>query len=225
MKHNPAASAKSPRDETVCQSVATPGRCQPEKTVPTELAPAEWEALGSTRELTGSGQMDTENAQEPAPQGEDSARLEGQNKKVIKTLGDYQLLRKLGDGAMGVVYKARQIPTGREVAVKVLFKHIAKNPKLVERFNREARASNSLDHPNVVQGFGVDEEQGFHYFVMEYVDGESLQKVLNRLGKLRWATPCTWSCAVPPACSTPTTTRSFTGTSSPTTSWSRGKAR
>jgi serine/threonine-protein kinase len=98
-------------------------------------------------------------------------------------LDDFRLLKKLGEGAMGSVFKASQISYDRLVAVKVLFQHVARNLKLVERFYREARVSGCLDHPNIVAGFGVGESHGWHYFAMEYVDGVSVQDWLDRLGK------------------------------------------
>jgi serine/threonine-protein kinase len=99
-------------------------------------------------------------------------------------LDDFRLLEKIGEGAMGAVYKGRQLSLDREVAVKVLFKHVARNQKLVDRFYREARVSGCLDHPNIVQGYGVGESQGWHYFAMEYINGNSLHDWLGRLGKL-----------------------------------------
>lgn len=97
-------------------------------------------------------------------------------------LGDFKLLRKLGDGAAGVVYHARQISFERDAAVKVLFKT---SPKQIERFYREARLAGQLDHPHIVQGYAVGEDRGLHYFAMEYVDGHSLQHLLNKLRRLR----------------------------------------
>jgi eukaryotic-like serine/threonine-protein kinase len=99
-------------------------------------------------------------------------------------LGDFRLVQKLGEGAMGSVYRAEQISTPGVVALKVLFPHMARNPKFVERFYREALTMGRLDHPNIVRGFAVGEDQGWHYFAMEYVDGRSLQKWLGLLGKL-----------------------------------------
>jgi eukaryotic-like serine/threonine-protein kinase len=100
-------------------------------------------------------------------------------------LGDYRLVRKLGEGAMGAVYKAKQISqNGRNVALKVLFRHVAKKPRCVERFYREARVMMQLDHPHIVRGYAVGEEQGLHFFAMEYVSGCSLQHWINRHGPL-----------------------------------------
>jgi serine/threonine-protein kinase len=97
-------------------------------------------------------------------------------------LGDFKLLRKLGEGAAGAVYYARQISFDRDAAVKVLYKT---SPKQIERFYREARLAGSLDHPHIVQGFAVGEERGLHYFAMEYVDGHSVQYLLDKLRRLQ----------------------------------------
>src|SRR5207244_4368004 len=107
-----------------------------------------------------------------------------QGNKASPILGDFQLLKKLGEGAMARVYKARQLSFQRDVALKLLYKHVADNAKLVERFYREARVAGKLDHPNIVRGYEVGQENGWHYFAMEYVPGKSLQKVLDALGKL-----------------------------------------
>lgn len=97
---------------------------------------------------------------------------------------DFHLLGKLGEGAMGTVYKARQLSTDRDMALKVLFPHMARNPKLLERFYREARMMGQFDHPNIVCGYAVGEEYGRHYFAMEFVDGPSLHRWLALLGKM-----------------------------------------
>jgi serine/threonine-protein kinase len=104
-------------------------------------------------------------------------------KKKVIFHNEFELHRKIGEGAMGIVYKARQLSQDRTVAVKVLFKHVAKRTKAVERFYREARIMKRLVHPNIVRGIDVDFDQGWHYFAMEYVDGHNLQKWLTRLGR------------------------------------------
>src|SRR5579883_1788125 len=93
---------------------------------------------------------------------------EGVNARPLR-FADFRLLGTLGEGAMGTVYKARQISTNRDVALKVLFPHMARNPKLLERFYREARMMGRFDHPNIVSGYAVGEEHGRHYFAMEFV--------------------------------------------------------
>src|SRR5207245_1362536 len=83
-----------------------------------------------------------------------------------------------GEDAMGEVWKAQQISIHREVALKILFPHVANNEKLVKRLRREGQVMGLLDPPNIVQAYGVYEIQGWHYVAMEFIDGESLQKWL-----------------------------------------------
>jgi serine/threonine-protein kinase len=104
--------------------------------------------------------------------------------KPVIVGGDFRLMKKLGEGAMGAVYLARQISFDRIVALKILFPHVARNPKLVERLRREANAMFQLDHPNIVQGYAYGEDQGCPYVAMEYIKGRNLQKILNKVGKL-----------------------------------------
>lgn len=83
----------------------------------------------------------------------------------------YQLHRKIGAGAMAVVYKAKQLSLDRTVAIKVLPARLSQNREFVERFYREGKAAAALNHNNIVQAIDVAEANGFHYFVMEYVEG------------------------------------------------------
>lgn len=99
-----------------------------------------------------------------------------------RMLAGYELLEVIGQGAMGVVYKARQISMDRLVAVKILSSELAQNDDFRQRFLKEARATAKLNHSNVVSGIDVGEFQGEYYFVMEYVDGFSIQKRLERGG-------------------------------------------
>ena len=101
-----------------------------------------------------------------------------------RRLGDFEIIRRLGEGGMGAVYKARQVSMDRVVALKVLPSWLASDETYVERFYREARACAKLDHPNVVRGLAVGEAEGHHYFAMEYVDGPSLKQVIEREGPL-----------------------------------------
>ena len=101
-----------------------------------------------------------------------------------KRLGKYTLVGKIGEGGMGAVYEAVQDGLGRRVALKVLPKHMTKKPQQVERFRREAHAAAVLNHPNIVMVYELDEDQGFHFFSMEYVEGVSLQDRIKNSGKL-----------------------------------------
>jgi serine/threonine-protein kinase len=91
----------------------------------------------------------------------------------------YLVLGKLGAGAMAVVYKARQLSLDRIVAIKVLPKRFTENKEYVERFYKEGKAAGKLNHPNIVQAVDVGEAGGYHYFVMEYVEGKTLYDDLS----------------------------------------------
>ena len=84
---------------------------------------------------------------------------------------------------MGEVYKAKDTRLDRTVAIKVLPSHLADNPDLKQRFEREARAVSSLNHPHICTLFDIGEQDGTDYLVMEYIDGEDLASVLRRLGR------------------------------------------
>jgi tetratricopeptide (TPR) repeat protein/predicted Ser/Thr protein kinase len=103
-----------------------------------------------------------------------------------KQLGDFALEKKLGQGGMGEVYKARQVSLDRIVAVKILPKSLAAQENFIERFQREAKAAANLIHPNVIQIYSIGVEAGTPYFAMEYVEGEDLQQRMKRLGKLSY---------------------------------------
>jgi len=90
----------------------------------------------------------------------------------------YQILAKLGSGAMATVFKARQLSLDRIVAIKVLPRRLSENAEYVERFYKEGRAAAKLNHANIVQAFDVGESGGYHYFVMEYVEGHTLHDEL-----------------------------------------------
>ena len=105
------------------------------------------------------------------------------DKKTVQ-LGDFELLKKLGQGGMGTVYLGHQISLDRDCAVKVLSKEFAAKPGFVERFVREARAMAKIDHPSVVSCYAVGEDKGHHFVAMELMDGKSMQDWVNQLGKL-----------------------------------------
>jgi eukaryotic-like serine/threonine-protein kinase len=98
--------------------------------------------------------------------------------------GRYSLERELGRGGMGIVYLAREVRLDRLVAIKLLPPHLAAHPPLRERFLREARTAARLSQPNIVQIFSVDEVGGFVFFVMAYVNGETLAHRVATRGPL-----------------------------------------
>ena len=95
-------------------------------------------------------------------------------------LGPYEITAPIGAGGMGEVYRATDTRLGRTVAIKVLPEHLADRADLRERFEREAKAVSSLNHPHICTLFDVGEQDGIHYLVMEYVDGETLQQRLEK---------------------------------------------
>jgi eukaryotic-like serine/threonine-protein kinase len=98
--------------------------------------------------------------------------------------GEYSLQRELGRGGMGVVYLAREVQLDRDVAIKVLPAHLAQMPEARERFIREARTAAGLSHPHIVPIHRVSEANGFVFFVMGYVEGETLGERLRTRGPI-----------------------------------------
>src|ERR1700692_1716349 len=95
-------------------------------------------------------------------------------------LGPYEILAPLGAGGMGEVYKARDTRLDRTVAIKVLPEHLSQKPQLRERFEREARAVSSLNHPHICTLHDVGPQDGVDYLVMEYREGGTLAGRLDK---------------------------------------------
>jgi serine/threonine-protein kinase len=112
----------------------------------------------------------------------DKEGADNTSKVARDMLPGYEIISILGKGAMGVVYKARQISLDRTVAVKVLPRHLAQNEEFLERFYREAKAVAKLRHENIISGIDVAEAGGLHYFVMEHVDGITLYQKMHLEG-------------------------------------------
>lgn len=93
-------------------------------------------------------------------------------------LGDYQLIREVGRGGMGVVYEAEQISLRRRVALKTLPFAAAMDPRHLQRFRTEALAAAHLQHENIVPVYAVGTERGVHYYAMRFIDGQSLAAVI-----------------------------------------------
>ena len=95
-------------------------------------------------------------------------------KKSSQRIPGYQILKKLGSGAMATVFLAKQISLDRLVAIKVLPKKFSENANFIERFYKEGKSAAQLNHPNIVQAYDVGQAGDHHYFVMEYVEGETV---------------------------------------------------
>ena len=105
-------------------------------------------------------------------------------------LGKYRILKLLGKGGMGQVFQARHAKLDRIVALKTLTQAHVALPESLERFEREMKAVARLDHPNIVRAYDADETDGVHYFVMEYLEGESVAKILKTSGAMPVAEAC-----------------------------------
>jgi serine/threonine protein kinase/Tol biopolymer transport system component len=101
---------------------------------------------------------------------------------VGRTLSRYEVLEKLGEGGMGVVYKARDTRLERSVAVKVLPLEKVADPERKRRFVQEAKAASALNHPNIITIHDIDEADGVHFIAMEYVAGKTLDRLIPRQG-------------------------------------------
>jgi len=102
----------------------------------------------------------------------------------VNRIGPYDLLRKLGEGGMGAVYQAKDTRNGQTVALKVLPRSRAKDKVFLQRFEQEARATFELDHPNIVHGLDVGQADGYHFLVMEFVQGDDVYALLEQKGRL-----------------------------------------
>ena len=94
--------------------------------------------------------------------------------------GRYEITRLLGRGGMAVVFLAQDLTLERQVAIKVLPPEMAHDPKLIPRFQQEAKTAAKLDHPNIIPIYRVESEAGLVYFVMKYVTGRSLEELLEK---------------------------------------------
>ena len=101
---------------------------------------------------------------------------------VAQTIGDYELLERIGRGGMGVVYKARQIALNRFVALKLISAGEFASPHLIQRFHREAEAAANLNHPNIVPIYETGELNGQHFYSMHLIDGVGLDRHISRDG-------------------------------------------
>jgi serine/threonine protein kinase len=99
-------------------------------------------------------------------------------------VGKYRVIERIGIGGMGIVYLCEHMTMRRWVAVKVLSTDLAEDPWSRDRFYREARAAAALDHPNIVRAHDFDQDGNLQFLVMEYVDGASLERIVQKHGRM-----------------------------------------
>jgi predicted Ser/Thr protein kinase len=132
---------------------------------------------------------DTSDKPDTDPLADTAAPGAGAKTRAVRAgdvLGRYELVEEVGEGGMATVYRARDRELRRDVAVKVLFAHLAKRPEIVRRFHREARAAAALDHPNILRIYDVGGAEGEDppYIVMELIRGRSLLGEIERGGPM-----------------------------------------
>ena len=98
--------------------------------------------------------------------------------------GRYELIEKIGEGGMAIVYKAKCRLLNRYVAIKILRPEFTKDEQFVENFRRESQAAAGLSHPNIVSVYDVGQEGNIHFIVMELVEGKTLSKLIEEKGRL-----------------------------------------
>ncbi|MFH1423240.1 MAG: protein kinase [Planctomycetota bacterium] len=108
--------------------------------------------------------------------------LEEQGKRLQNQIEGYEVVAKIGQGSMAAVFKAVQHSTNAIVALKVVLPSLVKSPQNAEKFIKEAEAAVKLEHPNIVRSIEAGQFSGFHFIAMEYIEGDTLAKILAREG-------------------------------------------
>jgi serine/threonine protein kinase/tetratricopeptide (TPR) repeat protein len=160
------------------------------------IAPLLNECLDGLDFVHAAGASQRPNDSQPPPAGPEAAEAA----PLLAALGDFEIVREVGRGGMGIVYEARQLSLGRRVALKVLPFAAALDPKQLQRFRNEAHAAAQLHHTNIVPVYAVGCEKGVHYYAMQFIDGQTLAALIDNLHRLAApaATPVSGRPPLPP---------------------------
>ncbi len=123
------------------------------------------------------------------PNDDTMAATRPRNLKSKERIGDYEIIRKIGQGGMGVVYQARQQSLNRRVALKILPPNVSSDEVFIERFRREAQAAAKLHHTNIVPVFEVGQDGDTIYYAMQFIDGRPLDQIQKEVIKLNEQEP------------------------------------
>lgn len=119
--------------------------------------------------------------EETSPEGNSKKPIDGSDFLIGKILGGrYEIIEKIGEGGMAIIYKAQDLRLKRFVALKVLNEKLAKDPEILSRFLREAQSAARLMHPNIVNVYDIEEFKGLNYIVMEYIDACNLKMIIEK---------------------------------------------
>jgi serine/threonine protein kinase len=134
------------------------------------------------RQVLGTLKLIRDASASPAPV-DDASDIKPVHESAAGQLGDFRILREIGRGGMGVVYEAEQMSLSRRVALKVLPYAAMWDERQLQRFKNEARAAAALHHPNIVPVHAIGCERDVHFYAMQYIEGETLDRVIAKLGQ------------------------------------------
>ena len=98
---------------------------------------------------------------------------------IGETISHYKIIEKIGEGGMGIIYKAEDLKLGRKVVLKAMVKDLSFDERAKERFRREARICSALQHPNITVIYDMIEEDNQEFICMEYIEGKTLEEIVN----------------------------------------------